>query len=89
MIPGIEFYLQEYGVTNLIDIDDLLYAPVSDLWRFYRDYTIDRFLDAALLLAAVVIVILLIRILAGIFVRFIENRTQTDSMKHCVDHMQQ
>ena len=39
-------FLIDHGVTNLIDVDGLLYAPVSDLWACFL-----RFIGECLLRA--------------------------------------
>ena len=50
MFTDIESLLPEYGVINLIDVDGLLYAPVRDLWTFFRLVSSDRFAELALVL---------------------------------------
>ena len=43
-------FLVDHGVTNLIDIDGLLYAPVSDLWDFFVRFVPVRLAIFALIL---------------------------------------
>lgn len=48
--------LPEYGLTNLIEVDGLVYAPVSDLWEFFHfqlAYDFGCFLAALASVAAV------------------------------------
>lgn len=54
MTPYFIDKLPEYGITNLIEIDGLLYAPVSDLLAFFLKRTV---YSAAIVAAAFLIVL--------------------------------
>ena len=66
--------LAQYGVTNLIDIDGLLYAPVSDLWRFYQEYHVDRLALAATFLVSVVAIGWAVNVIADFVVQLIRRK---------------
>lgn len=43
-------FLVDHGVTNLIEVDGLLYAPASDLWDFFIRFWLVRLAILALIL---------------------------------------
>ena len=52
MYQPIYDFLISRGLTNLIDIDGLIYAPVTDLLRLYVKYGSAAFVLFGLILAA-------------------------------------
>lgn len=75
----IESRLLQYGVTNLIDIDGLLYASVTDLWRFYQEYTVDRLALVATILASLVAIGLACNVIVGYLVRLFRCRKNSEN----------
>lgn len=75
----IESQLLKYGVTNLIDVDGMLYAPVTDLWRFYQEYSVDRLALAATVLVSLVAIYWASGVIADWLIRLIRRRKNPEN----------
>lgn len=71
-------YLVEKGVTNLIEVDGMVYAPVVDLWHFFIRISVDGLAMAATVLVSSVALVWACQKIAGWFIRLIGDQNFDD-----------
>ena len=72
-------YLAQHGITNLIEVDGMVYAAVPDLWSFFVQYCFDRLFALALFLVAIFVPLAIGELLSNIIFRLIRRKSTKSS----------
>lgn len=71
-------FLVDHGVTNLIEVDGLLYAPVSDLWNFFVNFWFVRLTVLALILFLVFVCVSIVEIVVYFVIWLRKRKKNSD-----------
>ena len=72
-------YLAQHGITNLIEVDGMVYAAVPDLWSFFVQYCFDRLFALALFLVVIFVPLAIGELLSNIIFRLIRRKSTKSS----------